>query len=70
MDSNIVNKKQSMQILIISQYFPPDITAAAFRSYDMAKLLSKNGHEVHVITARPHRTIAKGTEFNEIELEG
>lgn len=58
-----------MRILIISQYFPPDITAAAFRSHDMAKLLSKSGHEVHVITARPHRTLAKGTEFKEIELE-
>ncbi len=45
-----------MKILIICQYFPPDITAAAFRIFDTARLLEANGHEVHVITARPHRS--------------
>ena len=44
-----------MKVLIVAQYFPPDITAAAFRIYDMARLLEAQGHEVHVITTYPHR---------------
>ena len=47
-----------MRILIIAQYFPPDITAAAFRIFDTARFLEANGHEVHVITAFPHRSQA------------
>lgn len=47
-----------MRILIVSQYFPPDITAAAFRIYDTAKLLTQNEHEVCVITAYPHKAQA------------
>jgi glycosyltransferase involved in cell wall biosynthesis len=49
-----------MKILIIAQYFPPDITAAAFRIFDTARLLEDNGHEVRVITAQPHRTQVDG----------
>jgi glycosyltransferase involved in cell wall biosynthesis len=49
-----------MKVLIIAQYFPPDITAAAFRIFDTARLLEANGHEVHVITACPHRSQANG----------
>jgi len=49
-----------MKILIICQYFPPDITAAAFRMFDTARLLEANGHEVHVVTALPHRSQVKG----------
>lgn len=50
-----------MKILIVAQYFPPDITAAAFRMYDTARLLEDSGHEVHVITAYPHRSLANGS---------
>jgi glycosyltransferase involved in cell wall biosynthesis len=49
-----------MRILIVAQYFPPDITAAAFRIFDMARLLEANGHEVHVVTAVPHRSRVDG----------
>jgi glycosyltransferase involved in cell wall biosynthesis len=49
-----------MKILIIAQYFPPDITAAAFRMFDTARLLEDNGHEVRVITAQPHRSQVDG----------
>ncbi len=49
-----------MRILIVSQYFPPDITAAAFRIYDIAKLLSQKNHEVRVVTSYPHKAQAKG----------
>jgi glycosyltransferase involved in cell wall biosynthesis len=49
-----------MKVLVIAQYFPPDITAAAFRMFDTARLLEADGYEVHVITARPHRTQIEG----------
>lgn len=49
-----------MRILVICQYFPPDITAAAFRMFDTARLLEDGGHEVRVITAHPHRSQVEG----------
>lgn len=49
-----------MRILVISQYYSPDITAAAFRVSETVELLTRKGHEVKVITAYPHRAIAKG----------
>ena len=44
-----------MKILFLSQYFPPDITAAAFRVSETAKLLNNKGFQVVVLTAEPHR---------------
>lgn len=44
-----------MKILILSQYFPPDVTAAAYRISETAKLLKDKGHEVVVITSTPHK---------------
>lgn len=44
-----------MRILIVSQYYTPDITAAAFRIAETAELLTQWGHEVAVITSEPHR---------------
>ncbi len=44
-----------MKILILSQYFPPDVTAAAYRIFETAVLLKKRGHEVVVITSTPHK---------------
>jgi glycosyltransferase involved in cell wall biosynthesis len=49
-----------MKVLVIAQYFPPDVTAAAFRMFDTARLLEAEGYEVRVITARPHRTQIEG----------
>lgn len=46
-----------MRILVISQYFPPDITAAAFRIGDAVEYFLRNGHEVRVLTAQPHKAI-------------
>ena len=45
-----------MKILIIAQYYNPDITAAASRISDSADLLSKLGHKVTVVTATPHKS--------------
>jgi len=44
-----------MHILIVAQFFPPDITAAAFRIGDMAKHFMSAGHRVSVFTTYPHK---------------
>lgn len=45
-----------MKVLIISQYYSPDITAAAFRMSETVSGLEKKGIEVHVITTTPHKS--------------
>ena len=57
-----------MKILIISQYYFPDITAAANRIGDTAALLSKAGNEVTVITATPHKSLSSVTDFQDFDL--
>ena len=52
-----------MKILIIAQYYNPDITAAASRISDSADLLSKAGHKVTVVTATPHKSNV--SDYNE-----
>lgn len=49
------------KILIISQYYTPDITAAAFRIRDMYLGFSRAGLDATIITTHPH----KGTGSNE-----
>ena len=44
-----------LSILIISQYFSPDVTAAAYRISDTYKILRARGHRVRVITSTPHK---------------
>jgi len=44
-----------MKILVLSQYFPPDITAAAYRIGDTCRLLKEWGHDVRVVTTTPHK---------------
>lgn len=46
----------SMKILIVSQFYEPDITAGAYRISETAGLLRARGHEVRVITAEPHKS--------------
>jgi len=57
-----IKKKTNMKILILSQYFYPDITAAAFRIGETADLLLHKGHDVRVITANPHKAQAQNAE--------
>lgn len=45
------------KILIVSQYYYPDVTAAAFRIKETADILSSKGHQISVITAKPHKGI-------------
>ncbi|MHC4647078.1 MAG: glycosyltransferase [Planctomycetota bacterium] len=58
-----------MRILVISQYFLPDITAASFRISDTVKILEQEGHQVCVITARPHKARAEGHHADEPSSE-
>ncbi|AXI99731.1 Glycosyltransferase involved in cell wall bisynthesis [Cyclonatronum proteinivorum] len=44
------------RILIITQYFLPEITAAAYRLSALESYLTKQGHDVDVITTFPHRS--------------
>jgi len=55
-----------MKILIITQYFPPDITAAAFRLGDTATLLAGAGHDVKVLAGDPHKGSAEGVKMEDI----
>jgi len=43
-----------MRVLIIAQYFPPDMGGGATRAYNVAKGLLKVGYEVTVVSAFPH----------------
>ena len=43
-----------MKVLIIAQYFPPDMGGGATRAYNVAKGLILNGCKVIVISAFPH----------------
>ena len=47
-----------MKILVVSQYYRPDITAAAFRIAETVDILAAIGHELTVITSEPHRAQA------------
>jgi glycosyltransferase involved in cell wall biosynthesis len=48
--------KDKKHILFLSQHFPPDITAAAFRVSETVKILKEQGFKVTVITAQSHPT--------------
>ena len=43
-----------MRVLIIAQYFPPDMGGGATRAYNVAKGLLKAGCDVTVVSAFPH----------------
>jgi glycosyltransferase involved in cell wall biosynthesis len=51
-----------MRILLVAQFFPPDITAAAFRLDEMCQLLAAQGHEIRVLTSVPHKAQVGGTK--------
>ena len=43
-----------MKLLILTQYFPPEIGAPQNRLYELALRLQKKGVEVSVLTAMPN----------------
>ena len=47
-------EKSPLKVLIIGEYFPPDIGGAATRLFNVAKGLTLNGCNVTIVTAFPH----------------
>lgn len=47
------------KILLFTQYFYPDITAASFRMYELYKYLLKEGFQIEVVTTFTHRSNIK-----------
>ena len=43
-----------MRILYITQFYPPEIGAAANRAYETAKILASEGYDVTILTAIPN----------------
>ena len=43
-----------MKLLILTQYFPPEIGAPQNRLYELALRLQKNGIDVSILTAMPN----------------
>lgn len=44
-----------LRVLLVTQFYYPDVTACAFRMHETAQLLAKMGCEVHVIAGEPHK---------------
>jgi colanic acid biosynthesis glycosyl transferase WcaI len=49
-----VSGNTSFRILILTQYFPPEVGAAQVRLYSVAQELKRRGHDVRVVTAMPN----------------
>lgn len=52
-------EKSALNVLIIGEYFPPDIGGAATRASNVAKGLTLNGCNVTIVTAFPHYPTGK-----------
>lgn len=48
-----------MKVLYVTQYYFPEITAAAFRAYDNSKIWTEEGLDVNVFTAYPNHPLGK-----------
>jgi len=48
-----------MKVLIIAQYFPPDMGGGSARAYNVVKGLTSLGHKATVVTAFPHYPTGK-----------
>ena len=44
-----------MKLLVISQFYPPDLGAVAFRMEAIVNEMKERGHNVYVLTATPNR---------------
>lgn len=52
----VVEKPFLKRVLVINQYFPPDIASTGQYAADICKGMAKNGFEVYVVTAQPSYT--------------
>jgi glycosyltransferase involved in cell wall biosynthesis len=57
--------KKNKSILFISQYFPPDVTAAAFRISETAQILKNDGYVTKILTALPHKSEIKSNHIKD-----
>ena len=58
------------KILIINQYFPPDLASTGMYAFEIAKGLRNRGLEVYVICAKPSYTQAKINALDEEVIDG
>ena len=42
-------------LLVLSQYFPPDVSGGATRAFNYSKCLEQQGYNITVVTAYPHQ---------------
>lgn len=49
-----------LRVLLVTQFYYPDVTACAFRMQETAKLLADYGCDVHVIAGEPHKGQVEG----------
>ncbi len=54
-----------LKVLIITQFYYPDVTACAFRMQETATLLAETGCEVHVIAGEPHKGQIDGQRIDD-----
>ncbi len=54
-----------LRILIISQFYYPDVTACAFRIHETALLLRQMGCEVEIIAGEPHKGQADNQKIDD-----
>ncbi len=48
---------EEMKVLLITNYFPPEIGAASHLFYDLAKELTNKGHQITIVTGFPRYNI-------------
>lgn len=53
---------KKLRVLIVSQFYHPDVTACAFRMHETAELLSQMNCDVHVIAGEPHKGHVEGVK--------
>lgn len=57
------SRAKATSVLLVSQYFPPDITAAAFRIGALAEVLHNHpGLDLHVLTSEPNKLTLEGSD--------
>ena len=54
-----------LRVLIITQFYYPDVTACAFRMQETATTLAEMGCEVHVIAGEPHKGQIDGQSIDD-----
>ena len=52
----------NMNILLLTQYYKPEMGAPQSRLYEMLRGLKENGAEVSVVTAMPKKIYSNGSD--------